>query len=540
MKRANYRAPKSHRSSLIVPPPERLCDLVRENRDRLASYDFRLLDHPVQDLRRAARRHVLAAPYGCKFAEQQAGAVAESERPLVMTGHQPELYHPGVWLKNFLAGHLAAAVGGVAVNINVDNDESHELSIRAPVTNGEPGGRRVRAIAVPYLEPTSGLPYEELGEDLLRDDVPQALRDVGVAEPLCRAAEQYWRRLAEARGRGSLVKVVTCARHQLEVEQGLANLEVLVSDMARSREFRLLVLHVLANLERFREAHNGALALFREVHHEKNEAQPVPDLGCDGPRCEMPFWVWREGQRRRRLWGEACGDRLRLFMEGDARPYAEIERAALEGEALTALAQLEALEHSGIKVRPRALTLTLFTRVFVADAFIHGLGGAIYDKVTNEIIRRYFGVEPPRLIMATGTMHLPVEGADVSEADRRRLVRRLRDVRHNPDRLMDQPTRSRDDVAALIRRKRDLIDNRRPTKRQRDLAWQELHEVNERLTAELDGEPAATWCELERVDQQLAENAVLRNREYTFALHPREPLMAFYRDATSVPCKEPR
>ena len=40
MKRANYRAPREHRASLILPPPKVLPEVVRANRTLLAAYRF--------------------------------------------------------------------------------------------------------------------------------------------------------------------------------------------------------------------------------------------------------------------------------------------------------------------------------------------------------------------------------------------------------------------------------------------------------------------------------------------------------------------
>ena len=530
MKRANYRAPRKHREVLIVPDRDRLPELVRSNRAVLDAYAFDLLGRPIQDLRRAARRGMLTVPYTCIFDRQTRPRHPDLAAPLVLTGHQPELYHPGVWLKNFLAGNLARAVGGVAVNLNVDNDEAHELAIRAPVVEGG----RTRAVEVAYLRPTGGVPYEELGEDSLLDGIAEGLRSQGVAESLCEATADYWRRLDAARGRGSLAKVVTCARHQLELDVRLNNFEALVSDVARLPEYRVFMLDILSRLAEFHDAHNGGLATFRRVHHERNPAQPIPDLLREAHRREMPFWVWRAGGNRQRLWAEIAGDRFLLFMDDSAEPFVRLPRAEMATAADRAVAQLDEQESRGIKIRPRALTLTLFARVFLGDVFIHGLGGAVYDKVTDEIVRRYYGVEPPQLVMATGTAWLPLERFEVSTHDRRGLERRMRDIRHNADRLMAGSVRRRSDVRALVDRKGDLIGNRRQTRPDRDDAWRELHDVNRRLAAMLDGEPRATRRQLREVNTRLDQNAVLSNREYAFVLHPRDELMDFYREATAV------
>jgi len=59
------------------------------------------------------------------------------------------------------------------------------------------------------------------------------------------------------------------------------------------------------------------------------------------------------------------------------------------------------------KPPPRALTLTLFARLILGDFFIHGIGGGKYDEVTDQIIRDYFGIDPPAFQVVSGTLHLP-------------------------------------------------------------------------------------------------------------------------------------
>lgn len=530
MKRANYRAPRGHREALIVPAPEALPRLCADNRALLAAHDFTLLGRPVQKVRHEARRRLLSLPYCCAFGRQPRENEISPDAPIIITGHQPELYHPGVWLKNFLAGHLAEAVGGAAVSVNVDNDESHQLTIRAPIIDGH----RVRVVEVPYLRPTHHLPFEELDASYLLDGVVEALHTQGVDQVLCDSLSVYWQRLTGALHRGALPRVIACARHQAERAVGLDNKETQVSDIARFPEFRRFVLDILSRIEAFHTAYNDGLAMFRRVHHEKNAAQPVPDLARDGERWEVPFWVWPTGGHRQRLWASAGGDVCRLFIDGGDRPFAELACRQLQGDAEETLAVLDTIEGRGIKIRPRALTLTLFARLFLSDVFIHGLGGAVYDKVTDEIARNYFGAELPQLVMATGTALLPLDRQGVSVEDRRRLQHRLRDIRHNPERLMAEGVAARPEVRQWVACKRDLIENRRPTRAQRSEDWRRLHDVNRQLSALLDGEPDATRSRLQRVERELADNAILRNREYPFALYPRDDLADFYRQATAV------
>ena len=57
--------------------------------------------------------------------------------------------------------------------------------------------------------------------------------------------------------------------------------------------------------------------------------------------------------------------------------------------------QLGEAHTEGVRLRPRALITTMFARLVLSDIFIHGIGGAKYDQVTDAIVRRFFAVEPP-------------------------------------------------------------------------------------------------------------------------------------------------
>src|SRR3989441_3954493 len=50
---------------------------------------------------------------------------------------------------------------------------------------------------------------------------------------------------------------------------------------------------------------------------------------------------------------------------------------------------------AGLPIRPPALTLTAFTRLCLADPFVHGVGGGRYDRLTHAVIRAYLGLQPP-------------------------------------------------------------------------------------------------------------------------------------------------
>src|SRR5439155_1393714 len=74
---------------------------------------------------------------------------------------------------------------------------------------------------------------------------------------------------------------------------------------------------------------------------------------------------------------------------------------------------------------------------FLADLFIHGIGGAKYDELTDEIARRFYGCEPPRYLILSATLLLPLRAFPARPAEGQHLARELRDLHYNPQRHLD-------------------------------------------------------------------------------------------------------
>ena len=92
---------------------------------------------------------------------------------------------------------------------------------------------------------------------------------------------------------------------------------------------------------------------------------------------------------------------------------------------------------------------------FLADLFIHGIGGGKYDALTDELIRRFYGLEPLEYLILTGTLRLPVPVYPVTQDDRHRLQRLARDLHYNP--RAPSFRRTRHVLSAVIREKCELI-----------------------------------------------------------------------------------
>src|SRR5262249_22095997 len=280
---------------------------------------------------------------------------------------------------------------------------------------------------------------------------------------------------------------------------GCHNLEVPVSEVCRTEAFGWFAADLLADLPRFHRIHNDCVHAYRRAHGLKSRNHPVPDLARDGDWLEAPFWAWRAGQTQRaRLMVRRMGDALLLRAGGEEWPML---RLRVDHPIVLPLpSDIADLEKNGFKVRPRALTNTLFARLFVADLFIHGIGGGKYDELTDEIIRRYYGAEPPKYMVLSGTLLLPFPTYPSSADDCRRLAWTRRDLDYNPQRYLRQGAGPDPITADLLAQKQQWIARRPQDAEGRRRRWRVLRALTEQLQPAIEPRRRQTVAELARCE----------------------------------------
>jgi hypothetical protein len=243
---------------------------------------------------------------------------------------------------------------------------------------------------------------------------------------------------------------------------------------------------ILSDLPRFRKVYNAAIRSYRRANRIKSQSHPAPELSSE----EAPFWerTGPNGQRKR------------------ANAASEIE-----------------------KLRPRALTLTLFARLCLADFFIHGIGGGKYDEVTNIIIRDYFGIEPPAYQVLSATLLLPLPGFPGTVESVRRTQRYLRDLQWNPQFQIETERTDHSIAVQLIAEKERLIRSEPPsTDHTSRREWfRSLQHVTERLRPFVKEKIAGAEESLRLAQVELEGNRVLRRRDYAWMLYPETVLRPF-------------
>ncbi|HLW59688.1 MAG TPA: hypothetical protein VKV57_07150 [bacterium] len=492
-----YKVPARSGEALIVPPRAKIPAILAARGE--ASWGrAEIMGVPLGEFRARVRRRAMA------LVEPQPGT---QSGPVVVMGHQPLFFHPGVWMKFFLLSRLGADLGGVGLHLIVDSDASGAVTAQIPARTDRLIRRTETLLEVPDEVPLEAHrpPFPEEWEGFCAR-VRGHLATLALGEVSDRF-EAFAEGGTAGRRRGrSLGEFLAHARREYEARMAPPTYgELTVSGFSDTPEFRTFVLHLLQDPPAFRRCYNANLDAHRRIHRLRSAANPFPNLGeVDGAQ-EMPVWALHGG-RRTDLYVERAGDRVRLRTATE--PIAEVP-AGPEG--------IDALKASGVRLRPKAITLTMFARLCLGDLFIHGVGGGRYDRVTDAMIGELFGCAAPPYIVATGTLFLPLLGEEEAADDPRALERRLMDLQHNPERYLGTASAAQqrliDEKWALIR----SVEAMRPGPERR-AATHRIREVNTLLSAGLVDQMARIREQLTGLSQSSSAREAAEDRGYPFFL----------------------
>lgn len=322
-----------------------------------------------------------------------------TDRPIVMSGHQPTLWHAGILAKLLAAAELARATGAHAAWIVPDMDEVDPTTTRVPdgrgqqaharslrLLTGDPPGPGIPAGSLPARAPAS--PAD-----------PHLPR---IADAL--AAFRHEPSLAMQVGRA--VIRAACERFDLPEPTVIS-----ASDLLRTRAWADLLHAITQNPRACVEAYNAAARTHTDAE--------VRELGIEASRVELPLWRVRPNLPRMAVFSDQLGS-----IPTD-------------------------------QLRPRALAMTAIVRAALADLFIHGLGGERYDRVTEAWLDRWssapaWTLAPTAAATADAFPDLGVDANDLPDPTRARWL--AHHARHSPALLGDaQAARTKADIVDLIR-----------------------------------------------------------------------------------------
>ncbi|MBS0202342.1 MAG: hypothetical protein JSS49_05525 [Planctomycetes bacterium] len=516
--------PRQHESVLAVPAYTDLVALAHANYHRLASTKLDFHGVSLQALREQSQREILheAANYTRPFAGEF--VPSPGQYPLIVTGHQPELFHAGVWAKNFAVSGLARRTRGQGLNLIIDNDTITSTRIQIPV-----GSRESPTLEMlPFDASQPQQPWEDavIAErtcfQSFGQQIQSRIRHSWNYTPLATAAWPSAVRHADVSLR--LCDCLTAARVAIEQKLGIRNLEVPMSRVCGTKSFCLFAAYLLVNLANFQRIYNEAVRQYRTAHRLRSSTHPVPELDGDGEWMEAPFWAWRHGdQRRERPFARQAGSVLEIrdsrgvFVRLPVTPSSGLDAAA---------ETLVQLNRAGIRLRTRALTTTLFSRLFLADLFIHGIGGAKYDAMTDQICEQFFGIAAPPFGTVSATVHLPLGTPfPVSLANWRDTNQRIRDLRYNPEKYLPESVEQR---SSELRSEKAAILAGLGAGRPSSPQHRRLSDINAELFQQLDSAGRDLEIVREQMRRQLQINSILQNRDFSWCLHAEDRLISFF------------
>ncbi len=396
-----------------------------------------------------------------------------TDRPLILSGHQPTIWHPGILAKHLAATALAESIDAHAAWLVIEHVEIDAHTIDYPADPESPKRARL-PLAPPSTDQTIAMRTPAIRA---YSESPESPASPAMLDGVARGASRILASLAAHDTAVSLAEQFTLAINDLLVPIAPPFHAVFTSRLIASDLFAQLVDRMRASPVAASKTHNDAL-------------RAVPDTGVsplaideqDPAACEIPLWVIRHDGSRRKAFAS--------------------DLAALPPEQFA----------------PRVLFNTGIARLAGCDLFIHGAGGAAYDRATEHWFRAWLGRELAPAVLATADMFLPLvhESTTHDSLDRTRWA--LHHARHNPMDLGDAESgAAKADLLEQIRAAREAGQCAEPL-------YRKMHEL-------LDAYRAAHAHEFQTLRVRVREaerNTQLENlacdRSWAFPLYPREQL----------------
>jgi hypothetical protein len=474
MERLSFKVPQKNKQIFLSPSGDKISSLLEENKKIFSQYSFKILNQPFKEVRKKSRKEVVgkALSFSKKFDPDIGEKINPAYQYIIQGGHQPVFFHPGIWIKNIFLNELKKSPlpdKCLGLNIILDNDICKDLNFSLPVLSST-GNLRLKEIN--FLSPalTPNLPFEEypcpslelitkFTRDiicklkLLESENKNILNNFKIFTQCLKNSSRFCNQNYK---KANLGEFLGLARRLYEQEIEPAYLEIPFSQICDSDEFLSFFLEITKNIESFSKIYNNKLDEYRKLFKIRNRAQPSLNLIIKENLIEAPFWIWKEGDQRRKIF--ILGEKEKKYLYNDS--YGKI--FLIEKDSLKSLSSLKAfLKEKKLMIRPKALLLTLYNRLFISDLFIHGLGGAKYDLVTDEIIREFFKVEPPHFLVASCTLYLNFKSSPkASDFKISALKKKIRDLEFNPERYINElplTKKEKIQIGELVEKKTELI-----------------------------------------------------------------------------------
>lgn len=451
-----------------------LCkSLGEEHYRRVRSELYGVTAEYTESLSQLAKEVGIAIPNNLRSTAQS------PDDAIIMTGHQPVVYHPGVLFKSLAQKKLVKESEGAAINVVIDTDSGDSGALQWPRRNAHSVG-----IARDSLTEAKNTLYRSqviIDDAALRSlgkTIHKDLSDLGCNEEATQAKTtiELYTRLAGC----SAMKAHAIVRWAY---QGYCVPEMPLSRLFECPSIQEIVEGFIEQPVAWAIRYNDTLDRYREQHKIANRANPFPNVAETEVGQELPFWI---------------------VSGKDRVPYVAPRDSSQQSEG-------------GLIVSRGSIT-TLILRAFCSDIFIHGLGGGKYDQFVDELAQPILGIELPRYVVASTTQHLSPHRAQLIRRQVE-LVEQRKEIVARPMQYFKSEVFSpaqRDSVATLEEQREEMRAGIRAAGNadEKRAYLLKLNELNSTIqTIVLEGKLGEL---VESVDRLRAELNVWENREYPY------------------------
>lgn len=322
----------------------------------------------------------------------------DTDRPVVMSGHQPIVFHSGILAKLIALDEASKRFNAQAVWIVPDMDAVNPGQIRMPI--GQGGALRAEHIEL-YSSADIRIGLAGVSHRSMEIDSGASEQ----LEPMIEWLDQYAsvESLAQQFGYGVIEYV--CEQLGIDTPRILFASELMTSPLLAG-----MVEIMRSEPMRCVQAYNNAVGNHPDAG--------VRLLAIEDDRIELPLWGCRKNE----------------------------SRVAIDTSNVDSFESDELL--------PRGLLMSGLARLHLADLFIHGTGGFVYDLISEEWFKDWLGEELSPMAMVTATHRLDL-GFDTDELDSmqspRRAIWAMHHAKHTPRLIgLDEVQQQKDALVAQI------------------------------------------------------------------------------------------
>lgn len=436
---------------------------------------------------------------------------------LIVTGHQPIWHHPGILAKNIVADKFARQQKGLCIHLVVD----HDIGDSDMILPFSSDGLALDFMKIPGEENQRQIPFELRNKPDLKiiNNLINSITKNCPENFCCRLWLEYLKKNSQTiLSLKNLADIITSLQAVLNNALGIEMLYLPTSLMSQSNSFLKFSASIIKNYEKFTYIYNDAVS--KNTTHSNFKFLNVDNAG----KTPLPLWLVTACGLRSCLYVKKTGSAT-ITISTMSRNLAEIDITA------DMIPQLKSiLSEYQLSLRPKAVTMMLFVRLFLSDLFIHGIGGGLYEKITDFILDNYYNSKKTAVAIATATAALPLAVQPPLQHDIKILNQNIRKINYSPEEYIDKTLLENDSIAKAIKIKKSMIrqaSDLDKSSQQKQDAWKKVNKINSKLIKYAQPSIKRVEEQIQLATQFQHTTGILNYRQFFFGLFSESFLKSF-------------